>query len=429
MFGNLRKTREVRITAQVAPVFEPLLADARYKGAHGGRGSGKSHFFGEHLIIDHCMMRPGLRAVCLRETQKSLQQSVKHLLESKIKQFNLNQYFQIHHNEIRTPGGGIIIFNGMQNHTADTIKSLEDFDIAWFEEAQAASARSWEYLRPTIRKPKSQIWASWNPDEEDDPVDNFFRGGEPPPNSIIVKANYLDNPWFKETALSDDMEYDKRRDYERYEHVWLGNYQTASEARVFKNWKIDYFDDPPKGTVFYYGADWGFANDPTVLVRCFIVGRILYIDRVAYKVGCPIDKLPALFDSIVPVAPDATPVARAWSIRADSARPETINYMQSHGYPKMVSAIKGPSSVEDGVEFIKSFDVVIHERCKHVIDEFQSYKYEIDPKTGEILPILEDKNNHVIDAVRYAVEEVRNGRKKMKISQSLLNQSRMGASQ
>ena len=352
------------------------------------------------------MMQPALRAVCLREVQKSLEQSVKRLLEDVIQRFNLGHYFEVLEREIRSTGGGLIIFQGMQNHTAESIKSLEGYDVAWIEEAQSLSARSLGMLRPTIRKPGSEIWASWNPDLAADPVNDFFRGAEKPPNSIIVKANYSDNPWFKDTELVADMQYDQRRDPDKYAHIWLGEYQRKSEARVFKNWKIAEFDTP-ENAVFYLGADWGFSVDPTTLVRCYIDGRTLYVDRECYKVGCEIDNTPALFDKLDPANPG---VARKWSIRADSARPETISYMKRFGYPRIEPAIKGPNSVIDGVEFLKSYDIVVHPRCKHVADELSLYSFKTDPKTQEVLPVLEDKKNHVIDALRYALEEVRNAR-------------------
>ncbi|TGR16938.1 PBSX family phage terminase large subunit, partial [Mesorhizobium sp. M1C.F.Ca.ET.196.01.1.1] len=123
-----------------------------------------------------------------------------------------------------------------------------------------------------------------------------------------------------------------------------------------------------------------------------------------YKGGCEIDNTPALFDSLVPDQPQS---ARKWPIRADSARPETISYMRRNGYDKITAALKGPNSVMDGIEFLKSYDIIVHPRRKHTIDELSLYSFKTDEKTGEILPVLEDKKNHVIDALRYAVESLR----------------------
>jgi phage terminase large subunit len=375
--------------------FLPLLKAARYKGAHGGRGSGKSHFFAE-MLVERALMQSGLRAACVREVQKSLKNSVKLLVEDKIRFLGVQDQFEILEAEVRTPGGGVIIFQGMQNHTADSIKSLEGFDIAWVEEAQSLSQRSLDLLRPTIRKPGSELWFSWNPAKPTDPVDVLLRGESPPADSVVIEVNWQDNPFLPD-ELRADLEDDRRRDPDKYLHVWEGHYSLNSEARVFRNWKIQEFDTPADA-VHRFGADWGFAIDPTALIRCHIDGRKLYVDQEAVKVGCEIDRTPALFDTIEG--------ARKFLIRADSSRPETVSYMRRQGF-KIVEAIKGPGSVEDGIEFLRSFDIIVHPRCKRVAEELTLYAYKTDPQTGEILPALEDKNNHTIDALRYALEELR----------------------
>lgn len=387
------------IQIPTARVFLPLLEPARYKGAHGGRGSGKSHFFGDLWLEENLAEK--LDFVCLRETLKSLEFSVKKLLESKIEKFNAGDYFDVQDRRIFSKHGGITIFEGMQNHTAESIKSLEGFDRAWFEEAQNASNKSLMLLRPTIRKPGSQLWFGWNPDLDTDPIDVLLRGDTLPTGAVVVQANYMDNPWLPD-ELREEMEFDKRRDPDKYAHVWLGAYRRNSEARVFRNWKIEEFERP-EGTIHRLGADWGFAVDPSVLVRCDIEGRRLYIDYEAHMVGCEIDQLPDLFDRV--------PDSRKWFITADSSRPETISYMRKHGFPKMNAAIKGARSVEEGVEFLKSYDIVVHPRCVHTIDELTLYSYKTDPLTGSVLPILADKKNHVIDALRYACEAARKAAK------------------
>lgn len=384
---------------QVPRVFKPLLSKARYLGAHGGRGSGKSHFFADS-VIRRCLQGK-TDVVCVREVQKSLNQSVKKLLELKIVEHGLESQFDMQAAKINAPHGGTIIFQGMQDHTADSIKSLEGYDIAWVEEAQSLSQRSLDLLRPTIRKEGSQLWFSWNPNFETDPVDALLRGEKPPPDAIVVQANYRDNPWLP-AVLKAEIEYDRTRDPEKFAHVWLGEYQRNSEARVFKNWTVEEFDSPASAT-YRLGADWGFAVDPSVLVRCWIDGKRLYVDYEAWMVGCEIDQLGDLFRRV--------PDAEKWFITADSARPETISYMQRHGFPKINAAIKGPKSVEEGVEFLKSFDIVVHPRCQHVIDELTMYSFELDPLTGVVLPRLADKHNHTIDALRYACEGARRATK------------------
>ncbi|PPC95230.1 MAG: PBSX family phage terminase large subunit [Methylotenera sp.] len=383
-------------------VFLPLLEPARYKGAHGGRGSGKSHNFGDLWLEENVTDKYDF--VCLRETLKSLEFSVKKLLEEKIAAFNAGAYFDVQDRRILSKHGGVTIFEGMQNHTADSIKSLEGFDRAWFTEAQRASDKSLTLLRPTIRKDGSQLWFDWNPENETDPIDQLLRGENPPKDAIVVQANYLDNPFLPD-VLREEMEFDRARDPDKYAWVWLGQYKQNSEARVFKNWKVEEFEVDPTALI-RQGADWGFAVDPTVLVQCYIVGRKLYVPYEAYRVGCEITDTPALFMTV--------PDSESWPITADSARPETISHMQKNGFPKIMPAVKGPKSLEEGVEFLKSFDIIVHPRCKHTIDELTLYSYKIDPLTNLIMPVLNDKDNHVIDALRYACEGARRAQKKPK---------------
>lgn len=383
------------LRVEIPRVFLPLEKPARYLGAWGGRGSGKSHYFGEKWLRRNVRERADV--VCLREIQRSLEFSVKKLLEQKIERFNAGAYFEVQDRRILTRHGGTTIFEGLQNHTADSIKSLEDFDIAWTEEAHSLSQRSLDILRPTIRKPESELWFSWNPDLSTDPVDALLRSDKPPPDTIIVRANYRDNPKLPK-VLRAELEYDQRRDPDKFAHVWLGEYRRNSEARVFKNWRIEEFETDESAT-FRLGADWGFSVDPSVLIRCYIVGRRMYVDHEAYMVGCEIDQLPDLFDRV--------PDSRRWFITADSARPETVSYMRRHGFPKINSAHKGPKSIEEGIEFLKSFDIIVHPRCQHLIDELTLYSFETDKLTGAVLPKLQDKDNHVIDALRYANEGAR----------------------
>lgn len=212
----------------------PLLEPCRYKGAYGGRGGGKSQFMAEMVVEEH-IMNPERRTVCVREIQKSLGQSVKRLIEDKIGALNAGDYFEILDTQIRSKrGGGLIIFQGMQNHTADSIKSLEGYDCAWVEEAQTLSQYSLDLLRPTIRKPNSELWFTWNPRFKTDAVDKFFRG-EKRQDMIVVNVNWNDNPWFDETPLRGDMEADYQADPDRAEHVWGGQYG-ASIGAILAKW-------------------------------------------------------------------------------------------------------------------------------------------------------------------------------------------------
>jgi phage terminase large subunit len=162
-------------------------------------------------------------------------------------------------------------------------------------------------------------------------------------------------------------------------------------------WRVEPFNTLADAQ-FYHGADWGFSVDPTALVRCYINEATLYIDAEAYGVGVAITDTPELFDHVS--------TARKWPIIADSARPETIHHMRQQGY-RIAGAKKGKGSVEDGIEHIKGYhEIVVHPRCKHTIDELKTYSYKLDRLTGEPTPVLEDKHNHMVDALRYALEPV-----------------------
>ncbi len=221
-----------QLNIKTASVFEPLLHPSRYKGAWGGRGSGKSHFFAGLMVEDHLRI-PGLRSVCIREVQKTLKDSAKKLIEDKIKEYGLTkQGFRILHDRIETPGDGVIIFIGMSDHNAESVKSLEGFGRAWIEEAQTLSKRSLTLLRPTIRREDSELWFSWNPRRKVDPVDSLLRGLEVPNNSIVVKANWSDNPWLPD-VLNEERLDDLRVNPDGYDHVWEGGYVTAQEGAYF----------------------------------------------------------------------------------------------------------------------------------------------------------------------------------------------------
>jgi phage terminase large subunit len=176
----------------------------------------------------------GLLSVCIREVQKSLKDSAKRLLESKLVEYNLGEAdgFKVFTDRIQTPGDGVVIFQGMQDHTAESIKSLEGFKRAWVEEAQTLSARSLNLLRPTIRAPQSEIWFTWNPRLKHDAVDMMFRGAMLPTGAQVVKSNWNDNPWFP--AELEQERLDCLRDQpDQYDHIWEGGYVSIAEGAYF----------------------------------------------------------------------------------------------------------------------------------------------------------------------------------------------------
>jgi len=374
----------------------PLLRPARYKGILGGRGGGKSHQVVELQLVAQ-VRNQNRNLVCIREVQRSLKDSVKKLFEDKIKKMGLEPYFDIKGTEIRSrKGSGVILFQGMSDSTAESIKSLEGMDCAWVEEAQVLSKRSMELLRPTIRRPDSEIWFTWNPQSEEDPVDKLLCGPKRSPNSIVIKVNIGQNP-HASAALRAEAEWDRINDPIKFAHVWGGDYEKHAEARIFRHWRVEEFETP-KDAIFRFGADWGFSPDPTVLVRCFIEGRRLFVDYEAWATECEIEDTPDLFLTI--------PQAEVYNIVAGPDRKDRIMSLRRHGL-KVFPAVRGAGSVMEGIEFLRGYDIVIHPRCPKVAEEFKAYKHPIDPLTGKVLPTLPAGRNHTIEALRYAVESVR----------------------
>jgi len=372
-----------------------LTTKSRYKVIYGGRGSAKSWSIARALLV--LALNNKIRILCTRELQTSIRDSVHKLLKDQISNLGLDNFFYVTKESIRASNGSEFLFKGMKNNVQE-IKSLEGIDICWVEEAARMSIESWEILTPTIRKENSEIWASFNPESVDDLTYKKFIL-QKPDNAIVEKINYCDNPWFNNPLL-DEMEYDKKNNPDLYEHKWLGSPIVLNDAQIFnKKYEVIDFETPNikdiKENRFFYGADWGFAQDPTVLIRCFIQGKILYIDQEVCQIGVEILKLPELFNKI-----DGS---KDGLIYGDSSRPDIISYLRGEGY-NINPADKGDGSVKAGIDYIRDFEkVIIHSRCKNTVDEFKFYSYKVDRVTGEILPKIIDKYNHCVDSIRYAL--------------------------
>lgn len=374
--------------------FMPLLSPARFKGAHGGRGSAKSWFFASQVVE---ALLSGKSVVCIREVQGTIKDSSKRLIENIIAEKNLGRYFKITDQEITCPfSGGLCLFRGMQDHTAESIKSLEGMDIAWWEEAQTATRRSLEVLLPTIRKEGSELWFSWNPNNPDDPVDILLRA-DPPSNAIVVQVNWTDNPFFP-AVLDEERRRLQQTDPDRYLHVWEGEYRTISDAQILKRHRAGELAIK-SDAIWYYGLDFGFANDPAAGLRCTIpMPGVLYVDKEIYEVGVPTERMPSFLGGL--------PASERWPITADSARPETIDYLRRHGFPRISASMKGAGSIEDGLQYLQGMEIVYHPSCVNLAYELRNYSYKVDKRTEDIAPVPVDKHNHLIDALRYATERL-----------------------
>jgi len=376
------------------PRYAQLFQDGeyRYRVLYGGRGSAKSQTIATLLLLRGASKK--MRILCLREIMESIADSSHKLLKDIIEENpKLSAHYTVTKSSIRGLNGTEFIFKGLRYNVTE-IKGIQGIDIAWVEEAANVSENSWQILIPTIRQEGSQIWVSFNPENEDSATYKRFIES-PPSNGIVLKVNFDQNPFFP-NVLRDEMENDRVRDYNKYLHIWEGELKNNTEAQIFKNAKVEKFDTPHDAQ-FLYGVDWGFAVDPTTMVRLYIIGKTIYVDHEAFMIGCEIEKLPELFDTVEG--------SRDYVIRCDNARPELINYVARHGF-KAVAAMKWAGSVEDGVEAIKSYDVIIHERCKNTAKEFAKYSYKTHRLTGDILPQIEDANNHCIDAIRYSLTPI-----------------------
>lgn len=396
-----------------APGGKPYYARSRYKVAHGGRASGKSTGFAR-MAINLATQIP-LRFMCVREVQNSIAASVHRLLVDTIDQLGVRHQFDVTKEAIRHQGGAEFSFFGIKTDP-DKIRSAEGIDVCFIEEAHKISETSWKVLLPTIRgkagRPfgtRPEIWICFNPNLDDDPTYRRFVLNTPP-DCRRVEMNWDSNPWFPEsvelerqyaiqlinTAADDDARVQYQNDYD---HVWGGKTQQHTNASIFRRRVVvEDFPDPPQGTRLFFGADWGFANDPTALI-CFWMSEDqteLFIGHEAYGYHTEIDLTPDLFDRI--------PESRRWPIKADCARPETISYMARKGF-NIAGAAKWNGSVEDGIEHIRAFKRIhIHERCVKMQEEARLYQYKVDRTTGDVLPIVMDAYNHGWDAIRYGLD-------------------------
>ena len=378
----------------------------RYKIAYGGRGSSKSWTIARILLLK-AMEKP-IRVLCLREIQDSIKDSVHKLLKDQIDLLEL-QGFIVQNDCIKHENGSEFLFKGLYTNLSK-IKSFEGVDIAWIEEGESISALSWQILDPTIRKPNSEIWISFNPRYENDIIYQSFIVNTPD-NAIVIKVNWNDNKYFPK-ELEKQKDTMAINDPDLYLHIWEGQLKKNTSELIFNNkWLIDEFESPTL-THFYYGADWGFSQDPNTVNRVYIgeykdMSNCLFIDyEINDRPYNEDDKVTSTDIKYLPILWDKMPDIKRHKVNADSSRPETISHMKSKGF-KVIGAIKGKGSVEDGIEFMRSFDkIIIHKRCINTIFEFGNYKFKVDSKSGQVTNLIVDKYNHHIDAIRYALEPI-----------------------
>ena len=389
------KTARVELPPKLVPVFTPQRGEAQYRGAYGGRGSGKSFSFAKMAAV--WGYAEPLRVLCTREYQVSIKESFHAELKAAIASEPwLDGFYDVGIDYLRAPNGTEFIFRGLR-HNINNIKSLAKIDLTIVEEAEDVPEGSWLALEPTVfRQPNSEIWCVWNPRDEGSPIDNRLRKN-PPDNAIVAQLNYWDNPWFP-----DGLEILRKREQElldpnTYAHIWEGAYLLNSDAQVLHNkWRVAEFEPENTWSGPYHGLDFGFSQDPTAATKSWIHNDTLYVEREAGGVGVELD-------DTAPMLKRDIPGIEQYEVRSDNARPESISYLKRNGLPRCVAAKKWSGSVEDGIQYLRSFkEIIIHPRCTETAREARLYSYKVDDKSGQVLPKIVDSHNHYIDSLRYA---------------------------
>lgn len=373
---------------------------ARHRVFKGGRGSAKTVGCAKMSAIKGYQFAEANRKgviLASREHLNSLEESSLEEIKAAIRSEPwLADYYDIGEKYIRTKNRRVsYAFAGLR-HNLDSIKSKAKILLNWTDEGESVSEAAWRKLIPTIREEGSENWVSYNPESPDSATHKRFIE-ETPSNCIVTEMNWRDNPWFP-YVLNQERLDDQRLRPDTYDHVWEGAFLTLTEAQVFGGkYAVEEFEPQDNWNGPYHGLDFGFAQDPTAAVKCWIYGKELFVE---YEAG----KTKLELDATANFVCEAIEDIELHSIRADSARPESISYLRRHGLPRIEGVKKWSGSVEDGVSYIKSFDrVVIHPRCTSTSREFRLYSFKVDRLSGEIMPKIVDANNHYIDALRYAL--------------------------
>lgn len=377
---------------------------ARYRCLYGGRGSGKTQAFALMAAVDgYRLGRAGISGLmlCAREHLVNLDESSMKEVKEAIQRVSwLADYYEIGEKYIRSRDRRIdFSFVGLR-HNIQGVKSKAKILRFWLDEAEDASELALQTVIPTVRAEgpwgQSEIWCSWNPGSANSAVHKRFRENTPE-DCRIEEMNWRDNPWFPKVlnrARLDDMQ----RRPETYQHVWEGQFLSISEALIFsEKYEIDLFEPASDWDGPYHGLDFGFSQDPTAASQSYIYNNCLYIRHSFAKKKLELDETASAVAT-------AIPRFAMYAVRADNSRPESISFLRQNGIPRIESVKKWPGSIEDGIEFMKSFDrIIIHPDAKDAAEEFSLYSYKVDRQSGDILPVILDANNHVIDSIRYAL--------------------------
>lgn len=388
----------VVLSDKARQVFSRPRGSVSYRALYGGRGSGKS--YSAALVAAVWGYADKMRVLCVRQYQNSIQQSFYAELKAAIEShWWLAEHYELQRDRIIGANGTEFMFKGL--HTNPTaIKSLAKIDLTIVEEAEDIPEESWLQLEATVlRQPKSEIIALWNPRKKSSPVDMRFRV-HPPADAVIAEINYTDNPFFPEGLKKLCERQRDILDYATWAHVWLGKYLENSASQIFNGkYEVKEFAPGKHWSGPHQGLDWGYSQDPTAMIRSWIHDDCLWIEYEAGDTGIELDD--------VAKAASVIPDFDKYATRADSAQPAMISHVKAKGLRRLEPAKKGKGSVEDGIQFIRSFRrVYIHPRCKRTAEEFDRYSWKVDRLSGDILDTQVDAYNHWIDALRYSLEPV-----------------------
>lgn len=387
----------LEIPPKLIPIF---TGKARYRGAYGGRGSGKTRTFALMAAVKGYMLAEAGKSgviVCGREFQNSLDDSSMAEVKAAIASVDwLADYYDIGEKYIRTKNRRIdFVFIGLR-HNLDSVKSTAAIRVLWVDEAEGVSEKAWRKAIPTVREENSEIWVTWNPESPDSATHRRFR--KQTANDIkIAQINWEDNPWFP-SVLDRERQDDLKYRADTYDHVWEGGFFSETEAQVFHGkTRVEEFEPGLKWDGPYQGIDFGFRPDPLCALRVWIHERKVYIEHEAYSAGIEIDATSGFINSRIPGF-------ETYASRADSAEPKTISYLSRSGLPRIEPVKKWPNSVIEGVRFLRGYEaIVIHPRCPNAARDFRLYSHKTDRLTGDIMPDLLDADNHAPDTLRYAL--------------------------
>lgn len=380
----------------------------------GGRGSLKSSFTALEIVMG-MMEDPLANAVATRKIGDTIRTSVMASFQWAIDQLEVSHLFRSINSPSEItylPTGQLILMKGLDD--PQKLKSIRTkrgyFKYLWNEEgAEYESLDEIESVVQSVLRggPEFTHFVTYNPPPEHYAwINEEARSGKR--GRLVHHSTYLDvDPKWLGPKFIADAEEMKRLRPEKYANVYLGEEIGNSSSIVFSGcYKIEEFEVSPRGGNHYigeslvegpyFGADWGFSQDPNVLVKVWIdmTSRKLYIEYEEFGIGVMLDAIPEMFDKI--------PESRRYKIRADCARPETIAHIKARGF-NIEAAEKWPGSVEDGITVMKSFQIVVHPRCAHITKELRMYSYKIDKLSRDVKPDLVDAWNHGIDAIRYAI--------------------------